>query len=172
MLHGTPGQVQARMADSVIKAANNAVIHVRLTGAVHSTATLSGPSTSCELVFFPATKGAYATPASTALTIAANAPGVIAKPPAKDAFALEMMNYKPGTRTYSSSSSSVLLSVVLNKHSYFVTYGNKSIVVHTANGGKSGTFSAMGLKPNNGTTGGTVNASGSWSCEGFLKTTF
>ena len=141
-----------------------AVIHVQLSGAVSLSGTFSGSDTICELATFPAKNG---TPTSQTLSIAANATGVVVRPPAKDAFALEL-EYMPHAISYTSR---VLLSVVLHYHSYLYGFGSTSIAAHTADGARSGTFVAVGLKPNNGTGGGHVNARGSWTCAGFYKTT-
>jgi hypothetical protein len=147
----------------------SAVIHVRMSGAFSTVVTLPGASSLCQLGYFPATKGAYATAAYSVLLIAHNARGVSVRPPAGDAFALEMLDYTPAARTYTGNA---LLSVVLHRHSYLYSIlDSTSLGVHTSDGGHTGSFQAVGLKPNNGTTGGMVNASGTWTCSGFQKVT-
>jgi hypothetical protein len=61
---------------------------------------------------------------------------------------------------------------VLHRHSYLYSIlDSTSMTVHTGDGGHTGSFQAVGLKPNNGTVGGKVNASGTWICSGFQKVT-
>ncbi|MDB5076482.1 MAG: hypothetical protein JWO42_2661 [Chloroflexi bacterium] len=147
----------------------SAVIHVRMSGAFSTVVTLTGASSVCQLAHFPATKGANATAAYNVLLIAHNASGVGMRPPAADAFALEMTDYRPARRNYTGAA---LLSVVLHRHSYLYSIiDSASLTVKTGDGGHTGSFQAVGLKPNNGTTGGKVNASGTWTCSGFQKVT-
>ena len=82
---------------------------------------------------------------------------------------MEMVDDKPALQTYTSDA---LLSVVLHRHSYlFRLIDSTSITVHTTDGGHTGGFQAVGLKPNNGTKGGKVNASGTWTCSDFQNVT-
>jgi hypothetical protein len=103
------------------------------------------------------------------LLIGHNTSGVAIKPPASNAFAMEMVDYRPALQTYTGDTA---LSVVLRRHSYlFSLVDSTCITVHTSDGGHTGSFQAVGLKPNNGTKGGKVNASGTWTCSGFQKVT-
>lgn len=150
-------------------ATGSAVITIRMSGAVSASATLQGPSSVCQLVYFPATKGKYARKASSVLIIAHNAAGVNSYPPTADAFGLAMLDYKPALRTYPGET---YLSVVLRRHSYlFSLFGSTAIAAHTANGGLTGSFKATGLTPHDGTTGGKVNVSGTWTCAGLERMT-
>jgi len=95
--------------------------------------------------------------------------GVNSNPPAADAFGLAIMDYKPALRTYPGET---YLSVVLRRHSYHTSHsGSKSIAAHTANGGLTDRFQAAGLTPQDGTVGGKVSVSGTWTCAGFERTT-
>ena len=147
----------------------SAVIHVHMSDVFSTVVTLSGASSLCQLAYFPATQGKDATAASSVLHIEHNPSGVSARPPGADAFALAMDGYTPAARNYAGSSA-VLLSLVVHRHSYlFSLFDSTSIAVHTSDGGHTGSFQAIGLKPNNGTTGGKVNACGTWTCSDFQK---
>lgn len=150
-------------------ASGSAIITVHVSGALNATATLHGPSSVCQLAYFPAATGTNATAASSILLIAHNAGGVSRRPPAADAFALELVDYTSAAQTYTNTA---LLSLVVQHHSYlFSIIDSTSMTVRTQDGGRTGTFKGVGLKPNNSTRGGRVNASGSWICAGFQKET-
>ena len=150
-----------------ILGAFSAVVFVHVSGALNESTTVTGARSECEMSHFPAVKGAFGSPAHTLLSVSVNAPGIIANPPSANAFSIEM-TYEPRVTTYSKG---VLLSIVLNKHSYLHAHYSGSVTAHTMNKGISGTFSATGMAPNNGTKGHTINISGHWACSGFINMT-
>jgi hypothetical protein len=164
------GFLAGALPDSTATAATgSAMITIRMSGALSAGTTMQGPSSACQLLYFPATKGKYARKASSVLIIAHNAAGVNSNPPAGDAIGLEMLDYKPALRAYPGET---YLSVVLRHHSYlFSLFGSTAIAAHTTNGGLTGSFQATDLKPHDGTTGGKVNVSGTWTCAGFARIT-
>ncbi len=161
-------------------ASANAVIHLTISGGFRYTGTLAnaGVSNGCFAAKFPATKGEFAQPASTAYMVSYNASEMMAalgsgRHPATDGFALEIQHYKPTLSQYSDPANAGI-QVDVRDHAYATDSVNSTftIKVQVARDSRSGRFTATHLAPFPHYSGAPINVQGTWSCAPLVTVTY